>query len=68
MESMTIEELEKAVAKLPPEQFALFRAWFEKLDADRFDHKIERDIRAGKLDQMGNQAIDEFRKGRAREI
>jgi hypothetical protein len=65
---MTIEELEKAVAKLPPEQFAEFRAWFERLDAARFDQKIERDAGAGRLDQLGDQAIDDFRKGRAREI
>lgn len=68
MESMTIEELEKAVATLPPEQFAEFRAWFERLDAARFDQKIERDAKAGRLDRLGDQAIDDFRKGRAREI
>jgi hypothetical protein len=68
MKSMTIEELEKAVATLPPEQFAEFRAWFERLDAARFDQKIERDARAGRLDRLGDQAIDDFRKGRAREI
>ncbi len=65
---MTIEELEKAVATLPPEQFAEFRAWFERLDAARFDQKIERDAREGRLDRLGDQAIDDFRKGRAHEI
>lgn len=65
---MTIEELEKAVAGLPPDQFAEFRAWFERLDAARFDQKIERDARAGKLDRLGDQAIDDFRKGHVREI
>ena len=65
---MTIEDLEKAVAKLPPAQFAKFRAWFEEFDAARFDRKIERDAKAGKLDRLGDQAIDDFRKGRAREL
>ena len=65
---MTIEDIEKAVAKLPPEQLAEFRAWFERFDAVRFDQKIERDIQAGKLDRLGDQALDDFRKGRAREI
>jgi hypothetical protein len=68
MEPMTIEELEKAVAGLSPDQFAKFRDWFERLDAARFDQKIERDARAGKLDRLGDQALDDFRKGRAREI
>ena len=65
---MTIEDLEKAVAKLPPEQFAEFRAWFEALDAARFDQKIERDAKAGKLDRLADQATDDFRKGHAREL
>jgi hypothetical protein len=65
---MTIEDIEKAVAKLPPDQFAQFRAWFEELDATRFDQKIERDAKAGKLDRLADQAADDFRKGRAREL
>ncbi len=65
---MTIEDIEKAVAELPPDQFSQFRDWFERFDAARFDHKIERDAAAGKLDRFAEQAIDDFRKGRAREL
>jgi hypothetical protein len=65
---MTIEDLEKAVAQLPPDQFAEFRTWFEAFDAAQFDEKIERDAKTGKLDALADQAIDDFRKGRAREL
>jgi hypothetical protein len=65
---MTIEDIEKAVAKLPPDQLAQFRAWFETFDATRFDQKIERDAKAGRLDRLADQAIEDLRKGRAREI
>ncbi|MBI3703466.1 MAG: hypothetical protein HY244_06370 [Rhizobiales bacterium] len=65
---MTIEDLEKAVSKLPPEQFAKFREWFEAFDAARFDQKIERDAMAGKLDPLADRAVADFRKGRAREL
>jgi hypothetical protein len=65
---MTIEDIENAVAKLAPDQFAKFRAWFEEFDAKRFDQKIERDAKAGKLDSLADQAIDDLRKGRAREL
>jgi len=51
---MTIDDLEKAVATLPPDQFAKFRAWFDAFDAARFDQKIERDAMAGKLDRMAD--------------
>jgi hypothetical protein len=65
---MTIEDIEKAVAELPPDQLAQFRDWFERFDAVRFDQKIERDASAGRLDGLAEQAIDDFRKGRAREL
>jgi hypothetical protein len=65
---ITIEEIEKAVAELPPDQFARFRAWFEELEAARFDQKIERDAKAGKLDRLAEQALADFRGGRAREL
>jgi hypothetical protein len=65
---MTIDDIEMAVAKLPPDQLAKFRDWFDAFDAARFDQKIERDAKAGKLDRLAGHAIDDFRKGRAREL
>jgi hypothetical protein len=65
---MTVEDIEKAVAGLPPDQLAKFRAWFEAFDAERFDQKIERDAVSGKLDRLAEQAIDDLRKGRASEL
>jgi hypothetical protein len=55
--AMTIEDLEKAVATLPPDQLAKFRDWFEAFDAARFDEKIERDAKAGRLDRLAEQAL-----------
>jgi len=65
---MTIEDLEKAVAKLPPDQLAKFRDWFEAFDAARFDDKIERDAKAGKLDRLAEQALADYAHGRTREL
>ena len=65
---MTIEDIEKAVEQLPPEKLAKFRAWFEQFEASRFDHKIEQDVRNGKLDQLADEALREFRDGRTREL
>ena len=59
---MTIENLEKAVATLPPDLLAKFRDWFETFDAARFDEKIERDARGGKLDRLADQALADFRQ------
>ena len=65
---MTVEDLEKAVAKLPPGELARFRAWFEQFEAARFDEKIERDAKAGKLDRLADEALADFRKGNARKL
>ena len=65
---MTIEDIEKAVSTLPPDQFAKFRDWFEAFDATRFDDKIERDAKAGRLDRLAEQALADFRQGRVRDI
>jgi hypothetical protein len=63
-----VEDIEKAVTELPADQLAKFRAWFEKFDAARFDQRIERDATAGRLDRLGEQALADFRAGRAREL
>jgi len=42
----TLEDIEKAVAELPADQLARFRAWFEEFEAARFDERIERDAKA----------------------
>jgi hypothetical protein len=64
----SVEEIEKAVAELLPDELARFRAWFEAFDAARFDEKIDRDARSGKLDELAEQALADFRAGRAREL
>ena len=65
---MTVEDLEKAVAKLTARELDRFRAWFDEFDSARFDTKIERDVQTGKLDRLADAAVDDFRKGRAREL
>jgi hypothetical protein len=64
----TIEDLENAVAKLSPEDLARFRAWFEEFEAAKLDRKIERDAQAGRLDRLAEQALADYRQGRAREL
>jgi hypothetical protein len=65
---MSVKELEKAVAKLPPDQLAEFRAWFEAFDAARFDEKIKRDAASGKLDRFAENALDDFKRGQTRNL
>ena len=59
---------EEALTELPPDQLAEFQACFETFDAARFDEKIERDAKAGRLDRLAEQALADFRIRRAREL
>jgi hypothetical protein len=65
---MSVEELEKAVAELPPDKLAKFRAWFEAFDADNWDRQIKADIKAGKWDKFADQALEDHKKGLTRKL
>ena len=49
-------------------KLARFRAWFEAFDAVQFDGTIERDVQAGKLDRLAEEALAAHRAGRSREL
>ncbi len=61
---MNIEELEAAVARLPPSDLARFSQWFEEFMAEHWDSKIESDILSGRLDAAGKRADEAFSAGR----
>jgi hypothetical protein len=65
---MSVEELTKAVADLPPDKLAKFRAWFEEFEAALFDAKIARDAENGKLDKLVAKSEEDFKAGRVREL
>jgi hypothetical protein len=63
-----LEDIEKAISELAPRELERFRAWFEEFEAARFDARIEQDAKAGKLEKAARQAVEDYRKGLAREI
>ena len=63
-----IEELEKQIQALSVEELAAFRKWFLEFDAARWDRQIEEDVRAGKLDQLAEEALDERKAGKCTDV
>lgn len=59
-----IEDIEKAVERLSPEELARFRAWFEEFDARMFDEKVARDSRSGTRDKVMAEAQASHEAGR----
>ncbi len=60
----TIHEIETAVSQLSQDDFTQFRAWFETFEAEVWDSQFERDVNAGRLDLLANQAIADFQAGK----
>ena len=64
----TIQEIKLAVSQLSMADLARFREWFEEFDAQLWDEQFETDAASGKLDELANQAISDFRAGKCKEI
>ena len=56
-----VPEIEKAIQELSPSELAKFRQWFAKFDAAQWDRQLERDVAAGKLDALADEAIADLR-------
>jgi hypothetical protein len=64
----TVQEIEQAVSQLAPRDLARFRQWFDAFEAVAWDKQFERDARAGKLDQLANQALADYNAGNCQEL
>ncbi|MER8900381.1 hypothetical protein [Mesorhizobium sp. M0772] len=63
-----LEQVEKSVAELSPDELKAFAAWFEALQADMWDRQIEADAQSGRLDKHAEQALADHRAGRTRPL
>ena len=61
---MTLRDLELAVARLSRADLDAFAQWFDNYFSDTWDRRIEADILAGRLDQLGQQAEADSDAGR----
>ncbi|MEM1012334.1 MAG: hypothetical protein AAGI46_08940 [Planctomycetota bacterium] len=64
----TLAEVQEAIRRMPPEEVAAFRRWWEERDADAWDEQIERDVADGKLDAFADAALEEMRGETAEDV
>ena len=62
---MTLQEIEKTIAELPPNELAKFREWFLDFDAEQFDKRIEMDAGDGRLDSLADAALHDHQAGKS---
>ena len=65
---MDVKEIESAIANLPPAKFAELAKWFEEFHAQVWDQQIERDLKAGRLDSLLEEAKEDLESNRCREL
>lgn len=63
-----VESLEQEVEQLTPEELAAFRAWFVEHDWQAWDRELERDVAAGRLDHLADEALAEYERGETTEL
>jgi len=63
-----LEQIEKEVESLAPEELAAFRAWFAEYDWKMWDRKLEQDVATGKLDRFAVEALEDYERGETTEL
>jgi hypothetical protein len=64
----TVEQIEAAILRLSPQELSHLADWVLDLDEQRWDEQIERDVAAGKLDFLAQEAVAEFENGSCRKL
>lgn len=63
-----VEQIEAEILKLSPQELSQLAGWVLDLDEQRWDEQIEKDIGAGKLDFLAQEALAEFESGNCRTL
>jgi hypothetical protein len=64
----TIQEIEQAIRNLAPQDLAALRHWFAAFDAEIWDHQMEQDVEAGRLDWLAKEALRALSEGRCTDL
>lgn len=63
-----VEEIEEQIRNLSGTELVEFRKWFAEFDAQAWDQQFDADVKAGKLDALGEAARQARREGKSKEI
>ena len=63
-----VERIERQVQGLSAEELAEFREWFLEFDWKVWDRQIERDVEAGKLDSLVDNALHDQAAGKTKPL
>ena len=61
-----VENIQRQIEALSPEELAQLRAWFLEFDVAAGDPQLEADIQAGKVDPLVQDALRNIKAGKAK--
>lgn len=64
----SVREIEQAIERLSAEELRALREWFAEREAEEWDRQFERDVRDGKLESLAEQALEDLREGRCKDL
>jgi hypothetical protein len=64
----TVQEIEKAITRLPKDDLTVLRGWFDEFETKIWDSQFEKDVQSRKIEKLANEAIADFRAGKCREL
>lgn len=64
----TLNEIERAISQLSPQELAAFRTWFAEFDSAAWDQQLEADVAAGRLDALAQKALQHLQEGRCTDL
>ena len=64
----TVQEIQTAVSELSPKELSAFRTWFAEFDAMLWDRQLEKDVAAGRLDALAEEALRDLDDGRCTDL
>ncbi|HXR46781.1 MAG TPA: hypothetical protein VN784_05015 [Candidatus Limnocylindrales bacterium] len=64
----TVAEIENALQALPLAEARKVAGWLQQYLDEKWDRQIDADIAAGKLDQLAEKAVGDYRAGRVKPL
>jgi hypothetical protein len=64
----TVQEIESAIQKLKPLEIKAVAEWLQGYCEEMWDHQIETDAKAGRLDKLMEEAKQDYIAGRCKPL
>ena len=58
-----VTELQRAILELTESEYSELVSWLRDQDWERWEQEFDRDVRAGKLDSLADEALEARAKG-----